>query len=94
MQGWVLEQCCPRLRHMLEGMATLSSPIELPPIAGLEAEELYTAFSRLVEFSYTGTTDLSGSAAGNVWVLAASFGYETLKVRPCSNRIGAIMRML
>jgi hypothetical protein len=80
VQGWVLEQCCPRLRHMFEGMSSLSAPIELPPIAGLEDEDLYTAFSKLVEFSYTGSTDLSGAACGNVWALAASFGYVTLKV--------------
>jgi hypothetical protein len=81
MQGWVLEQCCPRLRPLLEGMPSLSAPLELPPIAGMDGEALYNAFSRLVEYSYTGSTDLSGDACARVWVLAASFGYASLKVR-------------
>lgn len=64
-------------------MDSVSEPLSLPPIEGISAEQLYNCFALLVEFAYTGTTEVDPELCPSVWALAASLGFSALKV--CSN---------
>lgn len=79
VQGWVLEQCCPAIADILEGV-NLSEAVALPSLHGMSANEAYQAFSLLVEFAYTGTVDIPAAQAAATWAMASCFGYALLKV--------------
>lgn len=65
---------------MLEGVDSLSEPLSLPPVDGISASQLYDCFALLVEFAYTGTTEIAPELCPSVWALAASLGFRALKV--------------
>lgn len=65
---------------MLEGVDSLSEPLTLPPVEGISNSQLYECFALLVEFAYTGTTEVTPELCPSVWALAASLGFSALKV--------------
>eukprot|EP00892_Ulva_mutabilis_P000234 jgi/Ulvmu1/10210/UM060_0010.1 len=77
--GWALEQCCPQLRSMLESVDSLSDPLTLLPVDGISDAQLYKCFALLVEYAYTGTTEVPSELCSSVWALAASLGFAALK---------------
>jgi hypothetical protein len=79
VQGWVLEQCCPGLAGLLDGLS-LSQPVHLPLIEEITDEQMYTHFAQLVEFAYTGSADISLDCIAPLWALATSLGFQALKV--------------
>ena len=78
--GWVLEQCCSRLRPQLEEVS-LHEPLPLQRIPEMADDEMYDRFAQLVEFAYTGACEVRAEHAAALWALACSFGFRALQVR-------------
>jgi len=59
----------------------VSEPVRVPQVAGMSDEELYQAFTLLVEFAYTSSAEVHDEQCTGVWALAACLQFTSLQAR-------------